>query len=136
MTEIQCRCGAIALSIAGKPTAQVYCHCSDCQDAHAAAYALNAIYPADAVVILRGSPKTSRVRATPRLRCTDCGSHLFTEVEAVGLRSLNAYLLPRDAFAPQFHIHCDDAVLPVIDSLPHYRRLPAAFGGSDDVTDW
>ncbi|TCM20522.1 hypothetical protein EDF56_102183 [Novosphingobium sp. PhB165] len=136
MIEAECRCGAVGLEIEGSPVFQVYCHCSDCQLAHGAAYALNAVYAADAVQVIRGAPASGQVRTTPRMRCGACGTHLFTEVAVAGLRSLNAYLLPKEQFAPQFHLHCEDAVLPVVDDLPHYRRLPAAFGGSDDVVDW
>ena len=52
------------------------------------------------------------------MRCADCGTFLFTEVSSAGLRSLNAYLLPKGSFAPQFHIRCAHAVMPVVDDLP------------------
>jgi hypothetical protein len=136
MLEVKCRCGAVGLDITGQPIAQVYCHCDDCQAAHGAAYALNAIYPAGAVQIAHGTPATSAVKTTPRLHCAACGTHLFTEVEAVAMRSLNAYLLPKGSFKPQFHIQCADAVLPVVDDLPHYKGFPAAFGGDDAVVVW
>lgn len=136
MIEVQCLCGATALKIKGKPLAQVYCHCTDCQAAQGAAYVPNAVYPADQVEVARGEPVTLRVKTTPRLRCAACGTPLFTEVAAAGLRSLNAYLLPEGEFTPQLHIYCADAVLPVVDSLPHYAGLPAAFGGNDEMVDW
>ena len=61
---------------------------------------------------------------------------LFAEIAGVGLRGVNAYLLRRDQFHPQFHVHCQHAVLPVLDQLPHYKAFPAAFGGADDLVDW
>jgi hypothetical protein len=136
MIETRCRCGEVGLRITGEPVAQVYCHCSDCQLAHGAAYAPNAIYPAAAVEVVRGEPAAAKVRTTPRLRCPSCGTPLFTEVESVKMRSLNAYLLPQGSFRPQCHIQCADAVLPVVDSLPHYKGFPAAFGGSDELVGW
>lgn len=136
MIETQCLCGATALKIEGAPVAQVYCHCRDCQAAQGAAYVLNAVYPAADVKVVRGEPVTMTVKATPRLRCASCCTPLFTEVTTAGLRSLNAYLLPEDRFAPQMHIHCADAVLPVIDALPHYAALPASFGGDDIQVEW
>jgi hypothetical protein len=136
MLEVQCRCGAVELGIASEPIAQVYCHCDDCQAAHGAAYALNAIYPAEMVQVTRGSPVASAVKTTPRLHCAACATHLFTEVEAVGMRSLNAYLLPQGTFSPQFHIQCAHAVLPVVDDLPHYKGFPAALGGDDERMPW
>jgi len=136
MIEVGCRCGAIVLQIDGEPLSQVYCHCADCQAAHGAAYALNVIHPADAVRIVLGEPAATAVRSTPRIGCPACRTHLFTEVASAGLRSINAYILPRETFRPQCHIHCADAVLPVVDDLPHYLGLPAAFGGSDATADW
>lgn len=136
MLEVNCHCGKVALAIEGEPLAQVYCHCEDCQTAHGAAYALNAIYPAAAVQVVRGTPASSAVKTTPRLHCAACGTRLFTEVEAAGMRSLNACLLPKGTFKPQFHIQCAHAVLPVVDGLPHYRGFPAVFGGEDAVVDW
>lgn len=136
MIEVSCQCGSVALQITGAPIAQVYCHCTDCQIAHGAAYSLNSVYLADDIQILRGTTATDIIQVTPRLRCIDCATRLFNEVSAAGLRSLNAYLLPDGYFTPHFHLHCDDAVLPVQDELPHFRALPLAFGGSDEVTDW
>ncbi|MFT3965155.1 MAG: GFA family protein [Sphingobium sp.] len=136
MVEAQCRCGEISLTIEGSPLAQVYCHCGDCQDAHGAAYASNSVYTAGAVRVVRGEPIVTRVKTAPRLMCGACGTHLFTEVTAADLRSVNAYLLPEGHFVPEFHLHCDDAVLPVIDGLPHYRRLPSHFGGTGELADW
>jgi len=33
-------------------------------------------------------------------------------------------------------MQCQFAVLPVTDALPHFRGLPAAFGGSNETMDW
>lgn len=131
-----CRCGGIELRIAGEPVAQLYCHCDDCQLAHSAAYVASAIYPAAAVELVRGDPTPTLIKRTPRLRCGACGTHLFSEITSVGLRSVNAYLLPRGEFRPQFHIQCQHAVLPVVDALPHFKAFPAAFGGSDELVGW
>ena len=134
--DAKCRCGAIALKIAGEPVAQLYCHCDDCQAAHGAAYVSSAIYPASAVQVVRGKPVPMMVKATERMRCEDCGAYLFSEIASVGLRSVNAYLLPKGAFHPQFHVQCQHAVLPVVDNLPHYKAFPAAFGGVEEFVEW
>jgi hypothetical protein len=136
MFETQCRCGAVRLSIKGEPAVQLYCHCDDCQSAHGGAYVASAIYPAGAVEIMQGATQTSAVRATPRLRCSECGEHLFSELAGVGMRSVNAYLLPKGVFRAQFHVQCQHAVLPVEDDLPHYRAFPAAFGGQEEFVAW
>lgn len=136
-TEVACLCGAVRLHIEGEPLAQFYCHCDDCQAAHSAAYVAEAIYPATAVQVTQGVPVTHAVRTTPRLGCAACGTRLFAEIEAAGgLRGVNAYLLPAGMFQPQFHMHCQYAVLPVVDNLPHYRSAPAAFGGTEERVAW
>jgi len=134
--DLQCRCGAIGLRVSGEPVAQFYCHCDDCQNAHGAAYVPEAIYPAQAVEVVRGAPVASAVKTTPRLRCVDCGTHLFAEIASAGLRGVGGFLLPRREFKPQFHVQCRYAVLPVVDDLPHFKGFPASFGGSDEVVDW
>lgn len=135
-TEVQCLCGTAKLKLTGEPIAQVYCHCADCQIAHSAAYVATVAYPTESVAVLSGAPAALIVKTASRMRCPSCGTFLFTEVAAAGLRSVNANLLPKGQFKPQLHIHCQDAVLPVVDNLPHYKTLPAAFGGSDEVIGW
>lgn len=49
---------------------------------------------------------------------------------------LNACLPGSSNFIPKMHINCESAVLPVRDGLPHYRTVPAAFGGTDETVDW
>jgi hypothetical protein len=136
MFETQCRCGAVGLRISGEPVVQLYCHCDDCQAAHGAAYVPAAIYPEQAVEVVRGTPEPMAVKTTPRLRCADCGAYLYAEIAGVGMRSVSGYLLPKGAFKPQFHVQCAHAVLPVVDDLPHYRGFPAAFGGADELVAW
>jgi hypothetical protein len=134
--ETQCRCGGVALRISGEPAVQLCCHCDDCQSAHSAAYILAAIYPAESVEVLHGAPAPLVVQSTPRMRCAECGTHLFSELGRVGMRSVNAYLLPSGAFRPQFHVQCQHAVSPIADELPHYKGFPAAFGGREEFVAW
>lgn len=136
MLEAQCRCGAVGLRIAGEPAVQLYCHCDDCQSAHRAAYVPAAIYPATAVQVTRGTLAPTVVKTTSRMGCADCGTYLFSELSAVGMRSVSAYLLPKGGFTPQFHVQCAHAVLPVVDDLPHFKGFPPAFGGSNERVDW
>jgi len=134
--DAQCRCGSIGLAIAGEPAVQLYCHCDDCQAAHGAAYVPSAIYPAQAVEVVRGQPAPMIVKTVQRMRCPGCGTYLFSEIASVGIRSVSGYLLPKGAFKPQFHVQCAFAVLPVVDDLPHYRGFPASFGGSEKFVAW
>jgi hypothetical protein len=136
VTETACRCGAIGLKIVGEPVVQLYCHCDDCQAAHGAAYTPAAIYPAKAVDVVRGDPASMAVKTTERKRCPNCGTHLFSEIANVGMRSVSGYLLPKGEFRPQMHVQCAYAVLPVVDSLPHYEGFPSSFGGAERFVNW
>jgi hypothetical protein len=123
--HLQCRCGAVELEITAQPIAQFYCHCDDCQVVHGAAYVPESVYPADAVRVVRGQPLTWALRRSPRFTCAACGTRLFIDVVARGLRGVNGYLLPSGGFNPSFHMQCQFAVRPVVDGLPHYRaRAP------------
>jgi hypothetical protein len=135
-TEIQCRCGAVQVEITAPPIVQFYCHCDDCQTVHGAAYVPESVYPADAVKVTRGSPIHWKLRRNPRVTCPECGTRLFIDVLSRGLRGVNGYLLPAAQFEPKFHVQCRFAVLPIRDALPHFKGMPAQFGGSDDKVDW
>jgi len=134
--EAQCRCGAVGLKIAGEPVVRLYCHCDDCQAAHAAAYVPASIYPFAAVRVTRGKPAAMVVKSTERMRCPACGAYLFSELPSVGMRSVSGHLLPKGEFKPQFHVQCAYAVVPVVDNLPHYKGFPTAFGGTDELVGW
>lgn len=134
--EVACLCGAVRLSLRGDPVMQFYCHCDDCQAVHGAAYIGVAVYPAEAVSVIQGKPIVWTYKTTPRNRCASCGTFLFAEVPGAPLKGVKANLLPQGMFAPSFHIQCQYALLPVRDSLPHYKGFPAVFGGSDETVGW
>ncbi len=100
---------------------QFYCHCDDCQAVHGGAYVPESVYPADAVKVVRGDPLAWKLKRNPRFTCRECGTRLFIDVEARRLRGVNGYLLPPGEFRPAFHMHCQFAVRPVVDDLPHYK---------------
>ncbi|PAT34143.1 GFA family protein [Vandammella animalimorsus] len=134
--QLQCPCGAVHLVIDAEPMWQGYCHCDDCRTANAAAYIAAASYPAEAVRLTQGELKARNLNGTPRMACAACGTHLFTDAPGMGIRGVNAFLLPEGVFQPQMHIQCQHAILPVRDDLPHYKDWPAAFGGSDETVNW
>jgi len=135
-TEIQCLCGEVRVELTGEPVAQFYCHCDDCQAVHSAAYVPVAMYPARAVTVSRGSPVVWQLRTTPRSTCAACGTRIFAEVPNIAVRTVCALLLPRGRFQPSFHMQCQYAVRPVRDELPHFKGLPAPFGGADETMPW
>jgi hypothetical protein len=136
MTRVQCRCGTIEIELSAEPIAQFYCHCDDCQAMHGAAYVPESVYPAEAVKVVRGTPASWTLKRNPRVTCPTCGTRLFIDVVARGLRGLNGYLLPVDAFRPAYHMHCQFAVRPVLDDLPHYKSRSPQFEGPDETVDW
>ena len=136
MTKVQCRCGVVEIEISAEPIVQFYCHCDDCQAVHGGAYAPESVYSADAVKVVRGDPTTWRLKRNPRFTCRECGTRLFTDVEAFRVRGVNGFLLPKGSFQPAFHMHCRFAVRPVVDELPHYKGMPERLGGSDETVEW
>ena len=136
MTKVHCRCGAVEIEISAEPIVQFYCHCDDCQAVHGGAYVPESVYPADAVKVVRGDPSTWKLKRSPRFTCRECGTRLFIDVLGRHLRGVNGYLLPPGTFQPAFHVQCQFAVRPVVDDLPHYKAMPARFGGSDETVGW
>jgi hypothetical protein len=134
--EVACRCGEVHVEVSGDPVVQMYCHCDDCQAVHGGAYVPESVYPAKAVTVVKGNPSTWKLKRNPRFTCPACGTRLFIDVLALGLRGLNGYLLPAGQFQAAFHMNCQFAVRPVRDDLPHYKTRPAMFGGSNERVDW
>ena len=134
--RVTCRCEKIEIEISAAPIAQFFCHCDDCQKVHGAAYVPESVYPAQAVAIVKGQPASWTLKRNPRLFCADCGTRLFIDVAALELRGVNGCLLPGKAFQAQYHVHCQFAVRPVSDDLPHYASRPPQFGGADERVGW
>jgi hypothetical protein len=134
--QVKCRCGAVTLELEGAPIAQFFCHCDDCQALHGGAYAPESLYAAERVKVVEGTPSRWTLKRNPRHLCATCGTRLFIDVLAFGLRGVNGYMLPPSEFTPSFHMFCRYAVRPVVDELPHYAALPARFGGSDTTVAW
>jgi hypothetical protein len=102
MTKVQCRWGAVGIEIKAEPIVQFFCHCDDCQAVHGGAYSPESVYPADAVKVVRGDPMSWKPKRNPRVTCRECGTRLFTDVEAPRLRGVNGFLLPAGKFEPAF----------------------------------
>ena len=132
---VSCRCGSVQLQISGAPVAQFYCHCDDCQAATGGAYVPIALFLADSVAVT-GDTFTWTYKTLPRTRCSICGTFLFGEPSGLGIRGLSGALLPAGIFEPTFHNQCQFAVAEVNDDLPHFKGVPASFGGTDETVGW
>ena len=135
-TTLSCRCGSVQLRVCAAPIAQFYCHCDDCRAVTGGGFVPIALFSTDAVVVNGGGTFTWTYKVLPRTGCSTCGTFLFGEPPGLGMRGVSGFLLPSDMFKPAFHIRCQNAVLPVKDDLPHFKGLPASFGGTDETIGW
>ncbi len=133
---VSCPCGAVELTIEGKPLAQFYCHCADCRKMTSGAYAMESVHRENEVTVTRGESRVWTLERNPRHFCGTCGGRLFVDIPTMKLRGVNGLLLPAGEFRAQLHVNCESAVLPVKDGLPHFAKMPATFGGSDEKVDW
>ena len=134
--EIACHCGNVKIRLSGKPAVDLYCHCHDCQRIAGAGCVPYSIYPHAAVEVIEGDTMRWALRNNQRTRCAHCGTYLFGDPEGMGIHGISAYLLPPGVFKPQMHVMCKDALLPVVDDLPHFVGFPESLGGNDDKVDW
>jgi hypothetical protein len=132
--RLTCSCGAVEITLAGTPMVQYVCHCDDCQTVHGNAYAC-ALYPATAVEV-NGETSVTVLKTSPRTRCSRCATYLFAEIPGRALRGVNGALFSDGSFVPEFHIQCSFSQKPIADDLPHFKSLPAKFGGTGELMQW
>jgi hypothetical protein len=97
-TDVSCLCGAVKLRLAGKPLAQFYCDCEDCQAAHGTDSVPVAMFPSESVTVTQGKLATSTYKALPRTRCARCGTQLFAVIAGTGFTGVKGSLLPKGMF--------------------------------------
>ena len=63
-----------------------------------------------------------------------CGTRVYGFSPKFQLYSITVVSVPSVTYQPTMHVYCKDAAwqLPH-DSLPHYKDLPAEYGGSGEV---
>ncbi|WGR75098.1 MULTISPECIES: GFA family protein [unclassified Bradyrhizobium] len=85
MINARCSCGAVVLSLPGRSSQVVACHCIECQRRTGAPFGVGAFYSADLVTI-SGAPK-GYVRAAASggmvrsYFCPDCGSTVYWKAD-------------------------------------------------------
>ena len=82
-----CLCGAVRYEVDAEIRELRACHCKDCQKASGTNWSVNAVLPAAALKILRGTPRrydatAASGRTLHRFFCGDCGSPLFSRRES------------------------------------------------------
>src|ERR1700675_1366739 len=83
----KCLCGAIQYACTAEPAFSGNCHCKDCQRSSGGPFIPAMLFPASAVTI-SGTPKYFKLTADSgkfieRGFCGECGSQLFTRLEAL-----------------------------------------------------
>jgi hypothetical protein len=128
-----CACGAIRYECSAEPMFSAHCYCRDCQRASGAAMATVIGVPKAAVKILKGEPRYYAVTADSgkqisRGFCADCGSPLFTLLEAMpdamGIRV--ASLDDSSGLRPGMSIWMSSAPAwaPIVEHLPKFAKMP------------
>jgi hypothetical protein len=128
-----CFCGAVQLSVTGEPVTMGYCHCESCRHWSAAPVSAFTRWRPGAVKITAGAENIGSYSKTPasvRKWCKVCGGHLLAEHPAARLIDVYAAVLSGFEFRPREHVHYQEALLRVVDSLPKHKDLPKSAGGS------
>ena len=131
--KASCLCGAVTLAVSGEPLVMGYCHCESCRHWSASPVSAFTLWKPEAVKITAGADNIGTYNKTPqssRKWCKTCGGHLMTEHPSLRLVDVYAALLPSLEFKAREHVHYQEAVLRIVDSLPKHKDLPKAAGGS------
>ena len=87
MTDGQCACGALRLTISDSPQVTALCHCLACQRRTGAPFSAHAFYAAECVEITGTATEFVRVADSGRkvrmYFCPTCGSTVYWKAEAL-----------------------------------------------------
>ena len=134
--EGACFCGAVEITARGVPEAMGYCHCSSCRSWAAAPVNAFTLWQPQSVTVTQGADKIGSYSKTPksdRKFCSNCGGHIMTVHEPMGLIDVYAATLPKLAFKPAMHVHYAESMFPMKDGLPKFRDTPKEVGGSGET---
>ena len=129
----KCFCGTVQITVTGKPVVMGYCHCESCRSWSAGPVNSFTLWKPEAVKILAGEANIGTYAKTPQSRrkwCKTCGGHIMTEHPTMKLIDVYAAIIPELKFEPREHLHYQEAVLRIVDSLPKNKDVPKAAGGS------
>jgi hypothetical protein len=132
----RCFCGAVELTVTGKPAGMGFCHCDSCRSWAAAPVNAFTLWPPSAVAVTRGAEHVGSFSKNPssiRKWCKTCGGHLLTEHPGMGLIDVYAAVLSGIRFEPGVHVNYAETVLPLHDGLPKLRDFPKELGGSGEM---
>jgi hypothetical protein len=129
----RCFCGAVELTVTGKPAAMGYCHCTSCREWSAGPVNAFTLWEPTAVKITKGEDQLGTYNKTPtsaRKWCKTCGGHVFTDHPPLKLVDVYAATIPDLPFKAEVHVNYGETVLKIKDGLPKQKDFPAEMGGS------
>ncbi len=126
-----CHCGAVRYETVSMPERHSVCCCTDCTRTAGAPMVAWAIYPKDAVRVIKGAPKSrASSEHAERFFCGDCGTGLFYISEAYlpGKIDVASATLdePEAIGAPAAVVQTDERIgwAAQIHALPAFGRYP------------
>ena len=140
--EGRCSCGAVKITVTGKPKASGYCHCESCRRWHTSPINAWAAWPGDAVTVTQGEEELllfdtrDQGSANVRCRCRRCGAGVMNRRHN-GMTVVYPSALHGSGYehAPTVHIHYQERVLDLQDGLPKFADSPTEFGGSGELIE-
>jgi hypothetical protein len=141
--KASCLCGACQVETIGAPKWVVNCHCSQCRRALSASYATLAGFDPQSVKVTKGESNlmSHTTGKEERFSCKTCGSKVYAHLHHLNHKAIynDMFTTPNHGpdgkigaeFKPGMHIFYTSGNTNVVDGLPKFVDLPAAFGGSD-----
>ena len=125
--EGSCLCGAVRYAVSGAASARTLCHCASCRRASGGPSLAWAVFPKDAVAIVKGTLK--EYSSSPGIYwgfCADCGSLLaYRRDSRPDHRDVTTATLDEpDAFPPTVEIWTGERIIweTLNPDIPHKPR--------------
>lgn len=132
LTTGECLCGQVTYTITGEPMRMAQCHCKDCQRATGTGHVNNAFFKSEQLEIKGNlkaySKETDTGNNNIRHFCPDCGSRIYSEIEArKGIVGVQVGCCDNnDWFSPDFVVYCKSRADWDIttDKVPNHDMMP------------
>lgn len=128
-----CHCGAIRYSLEGTPRTRSLCHCSDCRRHAGAPMVAWAMFPSEAVSVVKGTVKIYKSSENGRRHfCPECGTNRFYTNEQIlpGITDVQIVTLDDpNTLPPNAHIQSAERIpwMAHVHELPTFDRYPPQF---------
>jgi hypothetical protein len=129
----KCFCGAVEISVTGKPEAMGFCHCASCRSWGAAPVNAFTLWKPENVKVTKGAEHVATYHKTDKSHrkfCRTCGGHIMAAHPLWNLVDVFSATLPGLKFEPQVHVNYGEKVLAIRDGLPKQNDFPKEMGGS------